>query len=91
MAHVHDPVIQPSRAQIAARARDIHLVPLVSRAVLTSTLFVLASIGWLFGTAWFLVVFSALWSANHVKWAGHAVRYGYHKGARHEMVPNREL
>jgi hypothetical protein len=91
MAHVHDPVIQPSRADIAARAREIHLGPLLSRTALTTTLFLLASAGWLVGTAWFLLVFSVLWLFNHVKWAGQAVRYGYHKGARHEMVPNREL
>ena len=90
MAHVHDPVIK-TRAEIAARAREINLVPLLTRATLTTVLFLLASVGWIAGTAWFLLVFSTLWAANHVKWAGQAVRYGYHKGARHEMVPNKEL
>ena len=90
MAHVHDPVIK-SNTDIARQAREINLVPLISRATLTTVLFLLASVGWLAGSAWFLTVFTALWSFNHVKWAGQAVRYGYHKGARHEMVPNREL
>ncbi len=89
MAHVHDPVIK-SNADIARRAREINLVPLVSRAALTTVLAVLASIGWVAGTTWFLTVFTVLWVINHVRWAGQAVRYGYHKGARHEMVPNRE-
>lgn len=60
MAHVHDPIIQPSRAQIAARAREIQLVPLLKRSVLTTVLFLLASIGWVAGTSWFLLVFSVL-------------------------------
>lgn len=87
MAHVHDPVIQPSRSEIAARAREIHLGPLLSRTALTTVLFLLASVGWIAGTAWFLLVFSVLWSFNHVRWAGHAVRYGYCKGAHIAVTP----
>lgn len=87
MAHVHDPIIQPSRADIATRAREIHLGPLLSRTALTTVLFLLASAGWVAGTAWFLVVFTAMWSFNRVKWAGQAVRYGYCKGAHLTVTP----
>jgi hypothetical protein len=55
--------------------------------LLTAIAFVFTSIGWSVGTAWFVVVFSALWTFNRVRWTGACMRYGFHKGARVQVVP----
>lgn len=87
MTHVHAPVIR-TNSEIAAKAREVHPLQVTGRVLLTTILFIFTSIGYLTGTSWFLTVFTFLWVANHVRWLGQATRYGYHKGARHQMVPN---
>jgi len=88
--HVHDPVIRPSRDDIAAKAREVHPVQFASRAALTTITFIFMSLGWVAGTSWYLTVFSFLWTASHLKWLGLCVRYGFVKGARQSLVPNKE-
>lgn len=86
--HVHAPVItRPSRADIAAKARDVHPVQFTSRMLLTTIAAVFVALGWTAGTTWFVTAFSFLWAVHHVAWFGMCVRHGYHKGARHVMVP----
>jgi len=85
--HVHDPVIRPSNELIAAKARDIHPAQFTSRMLLTSIAAVFVALGWTAGTAWFVTAFSFLWIVHHVAWFGMCIRHGYHKGARHVMVP----
>lgn len=85
--HVHDPVIRPSNELIAAKARDVHPVQFTSRMLLTTIAAVFVALGWTAGTAWFVTAFSFLWVVHHVAWFGMCIRHGYHKGARHVMVP----
>lgn len=87
ITHVHDPVIRPSRDAIAAKAREVHPVQFTSRAVLTMIAAVFVALGWAAGTFWFALVFTFLWGIQHIAWLGLCIRHGYHKGARHVMVP----
>jgi len=84
--HVHDPVVRPSKAAIAAKAREVHPVQFTVKALLTSIAAVFVALGWVAGTAWFATVFLFLWAVQHIAWLGLCIRHGYHKGARHVMV-----
>ena len=86
MTHVHAPVIK-TNADIAAKARDIHPVQFVKRLLLTSALFLLTAVGWTAGTAWFVLVFSILWTLHRTSWCVMVMRYGFVKGARFSIVP----
>lgn len=88
--HVHEPVIRPSNALIASKAREVHPARFTGRALLTTISAFFVALGWIAGTAWFVAAFSVLWTAHHVSWLGMCARHGYHKGARHEMVPIKE-
>lgn len=83
--HVHAPVLR-SNSEIAEQAREIHPFQFTGRVILTAIAFIFTSAGWLVGTTWFVTVFTALWTFNHIRWTGECARYGYHKGARVKVV-----
>ena len=86
MAHTDAPVLKP-RSEIASKAKDIHPLKFTARTLLTTISFVFVALGLIAGSLWFSVVFSFLWIGNRAGWLGQCIRYGFHKGARHEMVP----
>lgn len=88
-SHVHEPVIRPS-SEIATRAREVHPVQFASLAALTTIAALFTSVGWVVGTSWFLLVFTSLWIASRLAWTGACVRYGFHTGARHEFVEDKQ-
>jgi hypothetical protein len=80
-------VTKPVNSDIAAKAREVHPVQFTGRMLLTTVTFFFMSLGWIAGNGWYTVVFSVLWIAGHLKWLGLCVRYGFVKGARHNLVP----
>lgn len=87
MAHVHAPVIRPN-SEIAQRAREVHPAQFTSRLVVTTIAFFFTALGWVAGTVWFVVIFSALWTVNRLAWLGKCTQYGFVTGARYKIVPN---
>lgn len=86
MTHVHAPVLR-GNAEIAEKARDIHPLQFTGRMLLTSVMSVFFAVGWIAGTAWFVTVFSVLWTASRLAWLAQTARYGFHKGSRVKLVP----
>ena len=82
---IHTPPLS-SRIGYRSRAHDVHPVQLTIRILLTTGgagIFVFA--GWSQVLMWFGVVFTFV-GRSRFSWLGQCVSYGYHKGARHEMV-----
>lgn len=89
MTHVHPPVIK-SNAEILARAKEIHPVQFSVRLLLTILAGVFTGLGWVGGRSWFTIVFLVLWVASHVAWLAKCTQYGYAKGAKLNILPEKE-
>lgn len=89
MTHVHAPVLR-TRDEIAAQAKDIHPVQFTVRAIITALSAVFVALGWIVGRSWFTVVFVTLLAASRASWLAQSARYGYLKGAKHKLVPDKE-
>jgi len=85
-SHVHAPVLR-SNAEIAEKAKNIHPLRFTGRLLLTIVTGVFVSLGWVAGRSWFVVVFTALWTASRLAWLGQCTRMGYHQGRKSKITP----
>lgn len=72
----------PVTGDIAVKAAGYPFLATAGRIVLTVLLAALISAGWLAGSTWFGMVFTLLWTWDHLRWAGAAVSVGYRAGAK---------
>lgn len=78
MSEIEAPVV----SDVIEAASQVRFFETLGKGIVMAVLFVFTAIGWVFGSIWFVAVFTALWVYK-------ALGYGFTKGAHTKPKPKR--